>query len=89
MNRNKTNKEKYGIHECVSGVGKCRKVQDDIVTPQKEVPYIVGKFSTGMTWWTANNFCKALGKDLLKVVVSNCKQIYCLKKSSNKMNLTI
>ena len=83
---NDCNKEEYcNIPKSVGNVcstdttsisGTCRNTRSDIKSPQQGTtsPFIL---SISMTWWSANNFCQALGKKLADVSDYDCAHKIC------------
>ncbi len=50
--------------------GNCRNAQTDLRTKPASAPFWVSK--GGMTWWSANNFCQAIGKTLVLLSDYGC-----------------
>ena len=73
----------YGSNNCTKDTihmtGFCRKVSKDIRKPNvgTNPPFIVS--SRGMMWWSAKNFCQALGTTLVSVSDYGCAHSICSK----------
>ena len=71
----------YGGNKCTkdtSGMkGTCRNASSDVKTPESGTnpPFVMS--SRSMRWWSAKNFCEALGKTLVSVGDYGCAHSIC------------
>ncbi len=55
--------------------GTCRKASDDIETNSTSINYVLSRVN--MNWWSAQRFCKALGKKAVSMEAFQCAHSFC------------
>ena len=60
-------------------IGECRKASSDLQSKSSVAPFWVS--NRGMTWWSAKNFCQALGMNMVSLDDYNCSGTYSCSSS--------